>query len=256
MQVAPLVLNYPMAPVETFVLVATRLLAALATSPVVSARTVPAPARLGLGAFTALAMVPIIGQGAAAVDVSWTSLVSEILVGTLAGFAATLIYSAIQFGAGLIDVQAGFALATVYDSTFGEAGALIERFYGALAGLLFLETNGHHLLLNALRQLFVLVPLGTFSVAMLQPELLATLLAGMFRIALELVLPIVAALLLTDTALAILARVAPQFNIFVVGTPAKIGIAIAALLVTLPLLLPRLDALFNSVAAAMLGFAR
>jgi flagellar biosynthetic protein FliR len=254
----PLVLNVPIAPFEALLLIATRLLAALATSPVLSARTVPGPARIGLGVFAALVMLPVVSPDSTmdAVSLSWTTIAGEAVTGALAGFAATLVYAAVQFGAGLIDIQAGFGMGSTYDPTFGTSGSVVERFYTALAALLFLEVNGHHLLLSALRDLFVLVPLGSFSAAHLHPAWLAEIAAGMFRAAIQLVLPVVGALLLADVALALLVRAAPQFNLFAVGTPAKIGISLAALVLALPLAAPHLKALFEAVAGASVGVFR
>src|ERR671932_2224964 len=179
----------PIGPVEAFVLIATRVLAVLATSPVMGLKTVPAQARIGLGLLVALILVPVVGKDAA-VDVTWTGIAGEALVGALAGFAATLVYAAIQLGAGLLDLQAGFSLGSIYDATFGSQGAVLERLYNALAALLFLQTDAHHLLINALTQLFVVVPLGAFTFNMVRPDVLATIVTGTFAVAVELVFPV------------------------------------------------------------------
>jgi flagellar biosynthetic protein FliR len=245
----------PIGPVEAFVLIATRVLAVLATSPVMSLRQIPIPARLGMGLFTALLLVPIVGKDGvpAGVDVTWTTLASEALVGALAGFAATVAYSAIQFGGSLLDVQAGFSMAALYDATFGSQGSLLERFYGAIAALLFFQTNAHHLVIQALGQLFSVVPLGSFTLDRIRPDILATIAAGSFAVALELVFPVLVALLLADVALAVLARVAPQFGIFTIGMQVKVVVALGALVVTMPLLMPRMHQLFNGVVAVSLA---
>jgi flagellar biosynthetic protein FliR len=248
-------LTLPIGPVEAFVLVATRVLAVLATSPVVGLRTVPAQARIGLGLLVALILVPVVGKDTV-VEVTWTAIAGEALAGALAGFAATLVYTAIQLGAGLLDLQAGFSLGSLYDATFGSQGAVLERFYNALAALLFLQTDAHHLLLTALSQLFVIVPLGGFTLAKIRPDLLAQIVTGTFGVALELVFPVMAALLLADVALAVLARVAPQFGLFSIGAQLKLALALGALIVTIPLLLPRVHALFSAVAGASMAVLR
>ncbi len=254
----PLSLAFPIAPVEAFLLIAVRLLAALATSPVISARLVPGPARIGLGLFTALILLPVVtaDPGAQPVRLGWSTLTGEVVAGLLAGFTASLVYAAVQLGAGLLDVQAGFALGSVYDPAMGSAGSTIERFYAAIAALLFFQLNAHHLLLTALRDLFVVVPLGSFSPDVLRPGALVEIATAMFRVALQLVLPIVGALLLTDASLALLSRVAPQFNLFAVGLQIKIAVAFGAMIVSLPLLLPRMQSIFTASAGVMSGFAR
>jgi flagellar biosynthetic protein FliR len=251
-------LSVPIGPVEAFVLIATRVLAVMATSPVMSLKQIPTPARLGLGLFTALLLAPVIGKDGvpAGVDVTWTALASEALVGALAGFSATLAYTAIQFGASLLDLQAGFSMASLYDATFGSQGAVLERFYSAIAALLFFQTDAHHLLIQALVQLFNVVPLGAFTLERIRPDLLATIAASSFAVAVELVFPVLVALLLADIALGVLSRVAPQFGIFSVGMQVKVALALGALVVTMPLLMPRLHQLFNGVAAVSLAVVK
>lgn len=255
----PYVATIPLAPVELFLLVATRLLAALATSPVINSRNVPGTARIGLGLFTALVMLPIVTRqhpAALPVTLDWTTIASEALTGALAGFSASLVYSAIQFGAGLINVQAGFGLGAVYDPAMGESNSTLERFYGALAALLFLQLNGHHLLLSALRELFLVVPLGSFGPDSLKPGALVQIATGMLRVAVQLVLPVLGALLLVDVALAILARAAPQFNLFAVGVSAKVGLALAAILAVLPVTAVHMQGIFEAVARTAVGVMR
>src|SRR5436853_421613 len=152
----------------------------------------------GLGLCTALILVPAITKAGlpAGVDVSWTALAGEALVGALSGFAATLAYTAVSFGASLIDIQAGFSMGALYDATLGAQGAVLERFYSAIAALLFFQTDAHHLVIQALVQLFTVVPLGTFTLTKINPELLAQIAASSFVVALELVFPLMVALLL------------------------------------------------------------
>jgi flagellar biosynthesis protein FliR len=245
----PYALSIPIGPVEAFVLIATRVLAVLAASPVMGLKNVPMPARLGLGLFVSLILVPVVGKDGlpAGVDINWTTLAGEALVGALSGFAATVAYSAIAFGASLLDLQAGFSMGSLYDATFGTQGAIIERFYGAMAALLFFQTDAHHLVIQGLVQLFVVVPLGGFTLDRIKPEYLAEIAAGSFAVAVELVFPVLVALMLAEIALGVLAKVAPQFGIFSIGLQLKVGLALAALAVTAPLLMPRLHALFASM---------
>jgi flagellar biosynthesis protein FliR len=239
----------PIGPVEAFVLIATRVLAVLATSPVMGLKNVPLQARLGLGLFTALILVPVVARDGlpAGVDVSWTVLAGELLVGCLSGFAATVAYTAIALGASLLDLQAGFSMASLYDATFGTQGAILERFYSAIAALLFFQTDAHHFVIQALVQLFVVVPLGTFRLEKINPDLLAQIATGSFIVAIELVFPIMVALLLADIALGVLAKVAPQFGIFQIGLQFKVALALGALILTMPLLMPRLHAVFSGM---------
>jgi flagellar biosynthetic protein FliR len=109
------------------------------------------------------------------------------------------------------------------------------------------------MVIRALVQMFTVVPLGSFTLEHIKPDVLATIMIGAFILAVELVFPVLVALLLADIALAVLARVAPQFGIFSIGMQVKVSIALAALIVTMPVLMPHLHQLFSGVSAASLA---
>jgi flagellar biosynthetic protein FliR len=251
----PYTFSLPIGSVEAFLLIATRVLAVLATSPVLSIKQIPNQAKLGLGLFIALILVPVVGKGGPppGVDVTWTALAGELLVGALCGFASTLAYSAIALGASLLDIEAGFSMASLYDATFGGQGAIIERFFNALAALLFFQTNAHYLIIEALVQTFKVVPLGTFTLSSINPETLAQIAATSFILAIELIFPVLVALMLAEMALGVLAKVAPQFGIFQIGLQLKVGLALGALALTMPLMMPRMHALLTGMAALSVG---
>jgi len=54
----------------------------------------------------------------------------------------------------------------------------------------------------------------------------------------------------------VLARVAPQFGIFSIGLQVKVGLALAALVVTMPLLMPRLHSLFAGMVGVSVAVLR
>ena len=63
------------------------------------------------------------------------------------------------------------------------------------------------------------------------------------------------ALMLADVAVGILARVAPQFNLFAVQMPVKMMLGLLALSLALPVMVPRLAAMFRTVPAMMTALA-
>jgi len=61
-------------------------------------------------------------------------------------------------------------------------------------------------------------------------------------VGLHLALPVLASMLILNLALGVLARAAPQLNIFAVGFPATIIIGMAAFVLVMPLMAPFLEA--------------
>jgi flagellar biosynthetic protein FliR len=61
--------------------------------------------------------------------------------------------------------------------------------------------------------------------------------SGMFVVALKIALPVVAIVFLVEISLGVLARVAPQMNIMMLGFPFKIAISFIVMLVVTPLII-------------------
>jgi flagellar biosynthetic protein FliR len=64
---------------------------------------------------------------------------------------------------------------------------------------------------------------------------------SIFTFALQLSMPVIGALLITNLALGILTRSAPQLNIFAIGFPITLTVGFAALALSIPYLAPLLD---------------
>jgi flagellar biosynthetic protein FliR len=236
-----------------FVLAAVRVLAAVSLNPLLGSTRVPVMGRIGLGLFITLALFPP-GPAAAPVTVGPAELIGEFLLGLLAGFTVALVFAAVQFAAGLIGANAGFGIGEIVPGADLGSGAL-ERFFSALALVVFVQIDGHHLFLAGLHDLFVVVPVGAVPLVPGNPERLAVLSAAVFTAGVKMALPVLAALLIADLGLAILARVAPQLNLFALGLPVKMLVALAVLGVALPVVLPRLAALFRALPQSMFGLA-
>ena len=82
---------------------------------------------------------------------------------------------------------------------------------------------------------------------------LANSAAIVFSAGLFLVLPIIVALMISNLALAILSRAAPQLNLMVIGFPLTIALGFAALLFGLSYMGTPLQELFENGLQSMLG---
>jgi hypothetical protein len=121
----------------------------------------------------------------------------------------------------------GFSLANVVNPLTADHASLIDQFYGLLAALVFFTMNGHHALILAVQQSFDVAPVGSAALGLPPAPVLLGWGRDLFSIAARISLPVVAALLLTDIAMAVIARSVPQLNVFVVGMPAKVAVAYA-----------------------------
>ncbi len=239
---------------EAFFLVFCRVGTLLMIAPVFGNRSVPAQVRLAFALMLTLIMLPIATTGKFAVTQlpsSWLVFLGlvaqEVLIGAIVGFSVMLIFTALQSAGHIVGLQIGFSLANVINPLTADHASLIDQFYTLLAMLVFLAINGHHALLLAAQQTFDLVPLGSQNVGLPAGPLLMAWGTQLFVVALRISMPLMAALLLADLALAIVARGVPQLNVFVVGMPAKLIVGFAMLAITVPVTAMLIARLFEDV---------
>jgi len=223
---------------ETILLVLVRVGAMLTLVPIFSQTQVPQLVRFGLGlllAFVIVRTVPVMaplgGLGELVV-----AILAQVFVGVVFGFVAFLIFTGIQFAGEIIDVQIGFAVVNIVNPLTSQNVTVIGNFELALATLLYLAADAHHALIAGIAGSFQLVPLP-FAAA---PELLAGDVMRFFAqslfIVFQIAAPVAIALFLVNVMLGLMARVAPQMNVFVVGFPIQITVGLVMLIVSLPLL--------------------
>ncbi|MFA7248985.1 MAG: flagellar biosynthetic protein FliR [Dehalococcoidia bacterium] len=222
-----------------FLLVLARLSAAIVAAPLLGARSVPAQAKIGLALLLSLIVVPLQSAQLTAIPTNlfvFVTLVgSEVLIGIALGIGVSLVFSAMEMGASLISVQMGFGLGGVFDPISGAQSGALEQFYRVFVTLIFFAMNGHHLVIRGLIQTFEVVPAGTADLSLIAGARVVPFFASLFVAAVQVALPAMGALMLTDLALALVGRTVPQLNVLVVGFPVKIGVGLVVLAASMPL---------------------
>lgn len=216
-----------------------RVLGVFTAAPVLSTRAIPRRVRVALSLLivvaaqpTLPAMPPIDLNSSAALMVA----MQQVLIGLTIGFAARVIFAAIEFAGEIVGLQMGLNFASFFDPMSGGQATAVSRFYGTCAAWLFVVMNGHLLITAAVVHSFTAFPVGPEPLGFirhLQPQVWG---AEIFRLGLWVSLPIVAMLTLVNLVMGLIARVAPQMNIFSVGFPVSIGVGLIGLWLTLPMM--------------------
>jgi flagellar biosynthetic protein FliR len=249
----PFILDY----LPNFLLIFCRITGFFVAAPVFSQRNVPAMFKIGISLFVTLIAFSAVGMGEAAVF-DWAfvlAIVKESLLGLLLGFTAYLFFTAAQIAGSFVDMQMGFGIANVIDPITGAQSPILGNFKFFIAMLLFLSMNGHHYLLSAILDSYEWIPLDNGWLAQIASGSVSTFLfdsfVRVFKMAFQLAAPLVVAMFLTDLGLGMLARTAPQFNVFVIGIPLKIIIGFIVLLVMVPGFLALFQGLFAELFDAL-----
>ncbi len=243
-----------LAQVQVFILAFTRIMAAVVQVPVLGGRAIPTRVRLPLGILLTMLLVPWAPLSAEAPTMDLFSfgaaLAREFVVGWAIGFVATLTFGAIQTAGEYVSTGGGFASGRIMNPAFDSSSTAIDQLYLIIASLIFLTLNGHHLVLlgigGTFRALPVAGPLPEFSL-----ERLLGLAQSLLTAGLTLAMPVLAASLLADLTLGLLARVAPQIQVFFLEGPLKVGVVLVTLIASLGVIVPGITALVRDIGPRM-----
>jgi flagellar biosynthetic protein FliR len=167
-----------------------------------------------------------------------------------------LVFAAVELAGEVASLTMGLGFASFFNPQTRTNSSAVGQFMALLATLAFLAVNGHLVLLEALAESFITMPVSSTPMAAAAPLELARWGGHIFSAALQLSLPIIAALLITQVALGILTRAAPQLNIFGIGFPVSLGVGFLVLSLVLPYLAGPFQNLFNQGIEASRRIAR
>jgi len=226
----------------------TRILGLVAAAPVFGNTGVPMLIKTTLGVTLAAIVAPTLPPVPIVDPTSWAGILilgQELLIGVAMGFAMRLVFAAIEFAGEVASSSMGLSFATFFDPTSAGRSSAISQFLALVATMAFLAMNAHLVLVEALVESFFTLPISTTPMSLGAPLEMVRWGSRIFSAGLQLAMPIVGALLITNIALAILTRAAPQLNLFGIGFPITLGAGFLVISLTLPYLGTPLQNLFN-----------
>jgi flagellar biosynthetic protein FliR len=236
----------------------TRILAVAATAPFLSNAAMPRRVRLILGIALTIAIAPILPPMPAVTPASGVGLwimAQQLLIGIGMGFSMRIIFSAIDMGSAVIAFQMGLGFANFYDPQNTSQTSVLSNFMTLIATLLFFALNGHLIYFSVLAQSFTAIPVSEAPLAASSWEFLVKMGGRIFSVGLLLALPVVVIMMMTNLALGVLNRVAPQLHLFAIGFPITLALGFISISVMSHYLAVPLEQMFNDGLRAMLYFA-
>lgn len=238
---------------QTFLLEWIRVASMLMIFPIFSGPQIPMQLRLGFGlvlSFLLYHLIPTVHLANGLFDLAVAGA-SQVVLGVVVGYVASLVFAGVQFAGELIDLQIGFAVANVLNPQTQQNITIIGEFQLAIATLVFLVTNSHYLLISGIAGSFNLVPLPYIN---LDPSVggnVVLFFTQAFLVVFKIAAPSVFALLITNVALAFMAKVAPQMNVFVIGLPIQVSVGLVMMAISIPLIGTVTPELFQNVSQQM-----
>jgi flagellar biosynthetic protein FliR len=222
-----------------FILVLARISPLFVLAPIFSSRMIPPRAKGVAAVALAIGMAPVALQGArkpVPTDILPLAelAVKELLIGLAFAFAVAVVFQAMSIAGSFLDTLVGFSFGSLVDPVTGNQSPVLSQVYSLVGVMIFIAIGGDGWMIKGLAETYDLVPLLAFpSMGALVGGANAAF-VNIFVSALQIAAPVLIAVTITDAAFGIVSRVSPQMNVFAVGMPAKIIVAIVLLGASLP----------------------
>lgn len=232
----------------------TRIMGLLAVAPLFGNTGIPAQLKVALGLLLAAIVAPGLGPMPSMDPMSLGGvlvLAQQFIIGVAMGFAVRVVFTAVELAGELCGMTMGLGFATFFDPQSAGRSSAISQFLSLLTLMVYLASNLHLVVLSTLVDSFASMPVTATPMG---GDLFRHLVGWggrIFSAGVQLSLPIVTALLITNIALGILTRAAPQLNLFGVGFPITLSVGFLMLALTVPYLAVPLDLLFAEAFGVM-----
>jgi flagellar biosynthetic protein FliR len=233
-----------------FALLLARILPPIVLTPFLGGESVPQEVKFGLGILLGLVLFPAITEQVRSVPVSALVFVAlmlkELFVGLTIAFVLGMVFDAAQIAGNLVDTLSGTNQAQLMVPMLQQQTSLFANLQIQVTTVVFLTLGGHHLVIAAFGDSLLALPLDhypTFRGGLASWAFYDTVIrvfGDLFRISLALASPVLLATFLTDLALGMINRVAPQVQVFFIAMQIKPAVTVVVMLTSFHLILARI----------------
>jgi len=236
-----------------------RILPVLTFSPFLGGEVIPVEVKMGVGVTLAIVMFPVVAQRMGAIPITALPfialLIKEVFIGVSLAFIINAIFDAARVAGNLADTMMGSNNAQLYVPQLGQQVTLYSNLKVQLSVVLFLTLNGHHVVIEALADSFIAVPLDSFPrfSTGVWPffELAIRVFADLLKISLILSAPMVLATFLTDLGMGAINRVAANLQVFFIAMAIKPMVAAIICATAIHMIIGRFQDEFVSMLAVL-----
>lgn len=230
-------MNFTVENLEFYLLILMRVAGLVMTAPFFGYSAVPMRVRAALSVFLTLVViqtVPVITLQYSGVIGYSVLIVKETMLGVTMGLMCTICFYVINLAGQLMDMEMGLSMANMFDPMTNMQFSVTGNLYNYLLMLMLVVTNMHYYILRAIVDSFSYFNIGeaVFDTVSLKNVVL-DFMVNYFIIAVRIILPVFCCMLLVNVVLGVLAKAAPQMNMFVVGMQIKVLVGLVILVLVI-----------------------
>lgn len=235
---------------EFFLMILVRISGFLVSAPVFSQRGVPAVTKAGLSFFLSVIVAglvpyePLAYQGTIAFALL---AIQEAILGLTLGYIANICTMILEFSGRVVDMEVGFSMVTQMNPTSNIQTTITGNIYTYMVLLALLTSNMYYYLVKAVIDCFSAIPPGQALVGKTLYEVMRLFMYDYFIIGFRIIVPIFACMLIVNVVLGVLAKVAPQMNMFVIGMQLKVFVGLCIVFFTISMLPSISDYIFSEM---------
>lgn len=237
---------------EYFLLIFVRITCFVSVAPFFGMNNTPKRVKVVLGFFISLLLYHTSAPHVAvAYQTVWgygVIVMKEAVTGLLIGFGAQLCTTIVTFSGMIIDMNIGLSMVSMMDPTTRQNSSITGMFLQYITMLMLLVSGMYQFLLYAVADTYEMIPVNG---AVFRTEALVSsmilFLSEYITIGFRICLPVFAVIMILNAVLGILAKVAPQMNMFAVGIQLKILVGLMTLFFTTVMLPGAADFVFREM---------
>ncbi len=219
--------------VYAFMLAFTRIGTAIMIMPGIGNTFVPANIRLHFALAFTLVFMPLIQAKLPTPlptnGMLFILIIFEFVIGMFIGFIARALMSALDVAGLIVSTQSSLANAQLFNPAFSSQGSIMGTFLTLAGMMLLFTTDLHHLMLVGVLDSYTLFPVGSVPDTGSMSELLTTTVAGAFAVGIQITAPFLVLILLLYVGMAVMSKLMPQVQVFMIAIPVQIYLALVTL---------------------------
>ncbi len=235
---------------EYALLIFIRVTAIVSVTPLFGNNAVPVRVKAAISFFLSIVMINTVDYTAVSYvgTIGYSVLVmKEAITGLVIGIGSGFCLYILNYSGHFIDMELGLSMAMEFDPTSNLQSTITANFLSHLFIIMFLMSDMHYFIIDALNESYKAIPIGGANIDAGLYHIIVKYIVDYFVIALRIALPIFACVFVINIILGILAKVAPQMNMFVIGMQLKIFVGLFILYMIMGMLPGIVDFIFEEM---------
>lgn len=235
---------------EVILLVLIRMASMVAAAPFFNLSNIPVKVKVGMSFFLSMIALQFVDY----TTVQYTGVLGyailvlqESITGVIIGISSAFCLYILNFSGHMIDMEIGFSMAQEMDPTTNVHSTLTANIFTGMFMLIFLISDMHYFVIDAMCDSFKAVPVGEGVINGNIIAVVVRYITDFFIIGFRIIMPVFACILVINVVLGILAKIAPQMNMFVIGMQLKVFVGLSLLFMLMGLFTGVVDFIFEEM---------